>query len=98
MLRRNIVLKMLWVASIFYIISIGCSLLYHFGYKTNITLLLHLNKGLIVTYGIGLLAAWVVYSQILSLRKQLQVQSLIEYSKMWYSSEMTAKKKMQWLC
>jgi hypothetical protein len=84
---------MLWVASIFYIISIGCSLLYHFGYKTNITLLLHLNKGLIVTYGIGLLAAWVVYSQILSLRKQLQVQSLIEYSKMWYSSEMTAKRK-----
>ena len=51
-------------------------------------------KGQLVTYGIGLLAAIVVYSQIVSLQKQLQVQTLVEYSKQWNSTEMVKKRKV----
>jgi len=83
----------LYLASILYVISIVSSFFYRYGHNINIPLFLYLNKRQIVTYGVGLLAAWVVYSQILSLRRQLQVQALIEYSKMWNSPDMITKRQ-----
>ena len=97
-------IKKLWsvksilvIAVIFFIISFVCSFLHHFNCWANtppflcwksITFLLYLNKEQLITYGMGLLAVIVVYSQLISLRDQLQLQALMEYSKQWNSQEM----------
>lgn len=75
---------------VFAVLFLG-SLAHH--YYINIPFFLYLDKGQLVTYVIALLAAIVVYSQIVSLREQLQVQTLMEYSKQWNSSEMVARRK-----
>jgi hypothetical protein len=93
----------LWTAIIVFIISVACSFFHHFNCWSitppflcwnSIPFLLYLNKGQLVTYGVGLLAAIIVYSQIMSLKQQLQVQTLADYSKQWNSSEMIAKRRI----
>jgi hypothetical protein len=102
-------IKKLWsvksiivIAVIFFTISFVCSFFHHFNCLANtppflcwksIPFLLYLNKGQLVTYGMGLLAVIVVYSQLISLRDQLQLQALMEYSKQWNSQEMKDKRK-----
>jgi hypothetical protein len=92
----------LWTAIIVFIISVACSFFHHFNcWETtqpflcwkSIPFFLYLNKGQLVTYGMGLLAVIVVYSQLISLRDQLQLQALMEYSKQWNSKEMKETRK-----
>jgi len=92
----------LWTAIIVFIISVACSFFHHFNCWSitpqflccnNIPFPLYLNKGQLVTYGMGLLAVIVVYSQLISLRDQLELQTLMEYSKQWSSLEMKAKRR-----
>ena len=91
-LFRTIPGIILLIAGIIYLILIIGSL-YHYGFCKNITPFLHLNKGQLVTYGVGFLAAIIVFFQIVSLQEQLQVQTLVEYSRQWSSSEMVDKRK-----
>jgi len=92
----------LWTAIIVFIISVACSFCHHFNCWSitpsflcwdSIPFLLYFNKGQLVTYGMGLLAVIVVYSQLISLRGQLELQTLMEYSKQWSSLEMKAKRR-----
>ncbi|MGA2937141.1 MAG: SET domain-containing protein-lysine N-methyltransferase [Syntrophobacteraceae bacterium] len=73
---------------------IVCSL-YHYLYPSPnwFLVLIHLSNGQILTYGIGLLAAFIVFTQIRTLQKQLQVNALMDYSKQWNSAEMRSRRK-----
>ena len=90
------------IAIIFFIISFVCSFLHHFNCWANtppflcgksILFCLYLNKGQLITYGLALLAAIIIYSQIMSLQQQLQVQTLLDYSKQWSSSTMITSRQ-----
>jgi len=81
----------LLISVIFYLVIVAYSFLHHYGW--GVPFFLHLNKGQFITLSIGLLAAVVVYFQIVKLKEQLQVQTLVEYSRQWNSSEMVAKRK-----
>ena len=90
-IKKNCPLIILWFAIVSYIVLIVLD--YCSSSNTNLLLLLHLNKGLVVTYGVGLLAAIIVYTQIRTLQRQLQVNTLMDYSKQWNSTEMRARRK-----
>jgi ABC-type dipeptide/oligopeptide/nickel transport system permease subunit len=66
-------------ATVFYFILIYQS--FSHCHWDNAISLIYLNKEQLITYGIGLIAASVVFFQIISIQEQFRLQTLIEYSK-----------------
>jgi hypothetical protein len=99
-LKRTLPTTILVSATILFIILFINSLLKYLNLSfvnNNYGYILHLpylNKDQFILYGSGLLASIIVYSQIMSLKQQLQVQTLADYSKQWNSSEMIAKRRI----
>lgn len=81
----------LLIGAISYLVLMVFSFFHHCG--SGVPFWLYLSKEQLVTFSIGLLAAIVVYFQIVSLKEQLQAQTLMEYSKQWSSSAMVARRK-----
>ncbi len=52
-----------------------------------------LNKEQLITYGVGLIGALIIYFQLISIQEQYKIQTLIDYSKQWNTDQMRKNRK-----
>jgi hypothetical protein len=84
----------LFVGFLFYFILLFISF-FHKYHLSNCDLIntYYLNKEQLITYGVGLIGALIIYFQLVSIQEQYKIQTLIDYSKQWNADQMRKNRK-----
>jgi len=84
----------LFVVFSFYVILLVISF-FHKYHLLNCDLIniYYLNKEQLITYGVGLIGALIIYFQLVAIQEQYKIQTLIDYSKQWNTDQMRKNRK-----